>query len=69
MSKHESFLCDQCEAESDAPMVYRLAQLTEDSDDDGNQVVDTFDFCTTRCLQTWSTDMAFDFPDVVDAEI
>lgn len=74
MSKCESFVCDHCEAETDHPMIYRLAQIadTDDSDapdptsDDAETEILTFDFCSTKCLHAWSMDMALDFPDVAE---
>lgn len=68
MSGVEYFLCDQCEVTSDSPMVFRLAQLTEDVDGDEDQIIERFDFCTIRCLQAWAMDMAFTFEDVASDE-
>lgn len=60
----QAFLCDHCEVESSDQMVFRLAQITDESDDDGVQLTARFDFCSIRCLQAWAMDMAFTFEDV-----
>lgn len=64
MSTAEYWICDQCSKQSDTPMVYRLAQITDELDDDLEPVTATFDFCTTACLHSFSMDMALDFEDV-----
>ena len=68
MSKFDAYLCDQCEVESDEPLAYRLAQISQEQEwDEGAEVmvdvVHSYDFCSTSCLQAWAVDVLFDFPE------
>lgn len=55
------YRCDQCGFVQDEPLAFRLEQITDEVDDDGDPIMVLFHLCSAQCLANLSTGLALDF--------
>lgn len=55
------YQCDQCEYTQPDPLSFRLEQITDETDDDGDPIIMVFYLCSAQCLSNLAMGLTLDF--------
>ncbi len=56
------FICDQCDTRQDMA-TFEVCQLTDELDEDGDQITVLLHLCSAQCLADFAMGMTLDFPE------
>lgn len=57
------FHCDACDYRQASALPFEVIQITDETDDDGDQVIEVLHLCSAQCLSDFAMGLSLDFPE------
>lgn len=54
------YRCDQCDYVQEERLAFRVEQITDEEDDDGDPIMVLYHLCSAECLSNLSTGLTLD---------